>query len=118
MSNRSDLPPFEIVRVEDASFAAAKRLRAYVAISPEDVDRAGEVAQAVIDEHGADNDVVVIFFHFSPESAGKSAAEVRAQYVRNGMKQGFVPKPLTNSRNTFEVEMPDGTLTVEKARNA
>ena len=118
MSDQNDLPPFEIVSVENASSAVAKRLRVYVVINPKDVDQTGRVAHAVISEHGADNDVVTMFFHFSAASAGHDPAVARAQYVRNGMKQGYVPKALTGDRETFEVETLHGVITVEKARQA
>lgn len=118
MTVRNQVPPFEIVRVEDASFAAAKRLRAYVAINPEDIDQADRVAAEVVFEYAANNDIVVMFFHFSPEAAGNDPAEVRAQYVRNGMKQGFHPGTLKSQRDTFDVETQNGVITVEKTKQA
>lgn len=115
MSNRNDLPPFEIVdEPESYSHAGAKRLRIRVAISPEDAEQVGEVATHIISELAADNDEVMVFFHPSSQSAdGASIAIARAQYVRNGSDRN----PFTSSRNTFEIETPDGVITVEKVRN-
>ena len=81
MTDRNQVPPYEIVRVEDASFVAAKRLRVYVAIDPEDIDQADKVAAEIVAEHAANNDMVMLFFHFNPEAAGNDPAEVRAQYI-------------------------------------
>lgn len=118
MTDSQHVPPFEIVRVENASFAAAKRLRVYVAIDPADIDQAGSVAAEVVAEHAANNDMVMMFFHFNPEAAGKDPAEVRAQYIRSGMKQGFHPGTLKSHRDTIEVETQNGVITVEKTKQA
>lgn len=116
MSVRIDLPPFDIVSMEDASNLVAKRLRVYVAVQPEDVDRIAQVATGIVDDHASNNDVVFMFFHFSAEAAGKTPAEARAQYIRNGMKQGYVPAPLKSDRGVYKVKMPNGVVTVEAAR--
>ena len=116
MSDRLDVPPFDIVSIEDASNLVAKRLRVYIAIQPEDVDHIAQVAVNVIDGHASNNDVVFMFFHFSAEAAGKTPAEARAQYIRNGMKQGYVPAPLKSERGVYKVKMPNGVVTVEAAR--
>lgn len=120
MTDQTAVTPFEIVRTEDASNAVAKRLRVYVAISPGAMGQLNDVATEVVNDHAADNDVVMIFFHSSSATAGKAPAEARAQYVRNGMKQGYVPKPLTSDRSAYgtttRVKTPLGVITVESAR--
>lgn len=122
MQTQPALPSFEIITIENASNTAAKRLRVYVAIDPDDMAQVDEVATAVITEHAGDNDVVMMFFHPSPAEAGKAPPEARAQYVRNGMKQGYIPKPLTNVRGSYgtttRVKTPNGVITVESARQA
>lgn len=118
MTERTNLPPFEIVSMEDASHAAAKRLRVYVAVRPEDTDQMAKVAVQVVTDHAANNDVVIMFFYFSAAAAGKAPAEARAQYVRSGMKQGFVPTPLKSERGMLKLKMPHGVVTVETAREA
>lgn len=116
MADRPSPPPFEIVIAEDASTNAVKRLRTYVSINPEDTDRLPSVAERVVTDLAGNNDVVVIFFHFGADAAGKSPAEARAQYVRNGLKQGYVPPPLKSDRRMHRLEMPNGLMTVETAR--
>ena len=115
MSSRNDLPPFEIVgEPESYSHAGAKRLRIRVALGPEDAGQVGEVATHIVRELAADNDEVMVFFHPSSESAdGASIAIARAQYVRNGSERNA----FTSSRDTFEIETPDGVITVERVRN-
>lgn len=116
MTDRSDLTQFDIVSIEDASSLAAKRLRVYVVIRPEDADQIARAAIEVVNEHASNNDVVIMFFHFSAAAAGKTPAEARAQYVRNGMKQGYVPTPLKSDRGVYKVKLPSGIVTVETAR--
>ena len=118
MNRYSTLPPYEVISVEDASHAAAKRLRINVALSPEDAGQVGQVALAVIEAHTADNDVVLLFFHPSAASADREPAMIRGQYVRNDMQQDFRPQPLTSRLGTIEIETPDGVIVVENARNA
>lgn len=118
MTTSAPLPPYEIVTIEDASTAAAKRLRVYVAVRPEDTADLARVAGDVVRNHAANNDVVIMFFHFSAAVAGRTPAEARAQYVRDGMKQGYVPAPLKSDRAVARVRMPQGVMTVETARDA
>ncbi len=118
MAQTINVPPFEIVNMEDASHAAAKRLRVYLAVRPEDSAHLAEVAFKVIADHAANNDVVIMFFYYSAAAAGKGQAEARAQYVRNGMKQGFVPAQLKSDRSLHKFKMPRGVVTVETAREA
>lgn len=116
------LPPFEIVSIEDASTNLAKRLRVYVAIRVEDMDQLNEVAADVIDGHAGNNDVVMMFFHATSAAAGRAPAEGRAQYIRNGMKQGYAPKPMTSDLGGYDVKTrvktPRGVIVVETARQA
>jgi hypothetical protein len=111
-------PAFEVVHIEDASTERAKRLRVYVAVQPEDAPLMAQVAVAVVTDHAANNDVVMIFFHYSAAAAGRTPAEGRAQYVRAGMRQGFVPAPMTSDRRVVKMKMPHGVLTLEPARPA
>jgi hypothetical protein len=111
-------PAFEVVHIEDASNERAKRLRVYVAVRPEDAALMAQVAVAVVTDHAANNDVVTIFFHYSADVAGRTPAEGRAQYVRAGLRQGFVPAPLTSDRRMVKMKMPHGVLTLEPARPA
>jgi hypothetical protein len=110
------LPAFEIVRAEDASTHLVKRLRAYVSIDPGDADQLDQVAARVVFDLASDNDVVIIFFHFSADIAGKTPAVARAQFVRSGMKQGYVPPPLKSDRRLNRMKTPHGLITVESAR--
>ena len=118
MAESIQVPSFEIVNMEDASHAAAKRLRVYLAVRPEDSARMAEVASKVVADHAANNDVVIMFFYYSAAHAGKTQAEARAQYVRNGLKQGFIPAQLKSDRSLHRFKLPHGVVTVETAREA
>jgi hypothetical protein len=118
MADRITVPPFDIVSIEDASHAALKRLRVYVAIRPEDADELVNVAAKIVSDHAANNDAVVMFFYFSATDAGKGPSEARAQYVRNGMRQGVAPAPLKSERSLHRFKLPNGVVTVEAAREA
>ncbi len=118
MSHWADLPPFEVVSVEDASHAGAKRLRIDVALSPEDAAQVGQVALEVVTRHAGDNDVVWLFFHPSAAIVDWEPATIRGQYVRHAMRPDFRPEPLASPRGTIAIETVDGIITVEHARNA
>ncbi len=116
MTPTAKCPPYEIVTIEDASNAAVKRLRVYVAMRPEHAGDMARIATDVVGRHAANNDVVIMFFHFSAAVAGKTPAEARARYVRSGMKQGYVPAPLKSERPLSTVQLPNGVMTVEAPR--
>ena len=118
MSHWADLPPFEVVNVEDASHTAAKRLRIDVALSPEDFGQVGQVALEVITRHAGDNDVVWLFFHPSATIVDWEPAAIHVQYARNDMRPDFRPEPITSPLGTIEIETVDGVITVENVRNA
>jgi hypothetical protein len=118
MAQSIKVPPFEIVRMEDASHDSAKRLRVYLAVRPENAEHLTEIAVKVISDHAANNDVVIMFFYYSAAAAGKTQAEARAQYVRNGLRRGFVPTPLKSERSVHRFKLPRGVVTVETAREA
>src|SRR5690606_6526402 len=116
MHDRSDLPPMEIVTVEEVSHIGATRLRVEVAVSPEDTDALPRVAQAVMEYLDSDHDIVWIFFHASTVAASSGVgADARAVFVRNDMQPQHRPKPLTCPHGTIEIEMQDGILTVERS---
>jgi hypothetical protein len=118
MANHIALPPFTIVHTEDASTATLKRLRVYVAIRPEDTERMAHVAAKVVSDHALNNDAVIMFFYFSAADAGKAPSEARAQYVRNGLRRGAGPTPLSSERSLHRFKLPNGVITVEAAREA
>jgi hypothetical protein len=116
MSSPAEMPPYDIVTIEDASNAVVKRLRVYVAVRPEHAGDMARIAGDVVETHAANNDVVIMFFHHSAAAAGKAPAAARAQYVRDGMKQGYVPASLKSDRAVITVRMPHGVMAVESAR--
>lgn len=118
MTDRIPVPPFEIVSMEDASHAALKRLRVYVAIRPEDADQVVTIAAKIVHDHAANNDAVVMFFYFSAADAGKAPPEARAQYVRRGMRQGSAPAPLKSERRLQRFRLPNGVVTVDPVGEA
>lgn len=118
MTHRDDLPPYEVVSVEDISHAGAMRLRINVALSPEDSDEVGKVALDVVTRHAGTYEVAMIFFHYSEANVDRQAAAIRAQYVRNDMRERYRPQPITSPLGTIEIETRDRVITVENARNA
>lgn len=116
MSIKYPLPPFDVVNVVDASHGGANRLRIYVAISPEDLERARHVATQIVEEYGRGLDVVMIYFYPSREAADPPAmkAMLTGQYIRNGFQGEFRPKPITSKSGTFEIEVIDGLLIIER----
>jgi hypothetical protein len=118
MADLTTLPPFDIVSMEDASHTALKRLRVYVAIQPETVEQLPTVAARIVSDHAANNDVVVMFFYFSAAAAGKGPSEARAQYIRNGMRQGVAPAQLKSDRSLHRYRLEHGVVTVEAVREA
>jgi hypothetical protein len=116
MINDRPLPPFTVVRTEDKSHAAAKRLAVHVAVSPEDGDQLSRVTNAVIHAHARDNDIVWVFFHPSEEAGthDDQIAMARALYVRNDLRHDFRPAPFSGKKATVEIETGDGVITVEQ----
>jgi hypothetical protein len=118
MTQSQRVPSYEVVTIEDASHAAIKRLRVYVAVRQEDAGEIASIAGDVVGKHAATNDVVIMFFHYSAAVAGKTPAVARAQYVRSGMRQASAPAPLKSDRAVSVVRMPNGVLNVEALRAA
>lgn len=116
MTSPAGMPPYDIVMIDDASNANVKRLRVYVAMRPEHAGDMARIAGDVVGTHAANNDVVIMFFHYSAAVAGKTPAEARAQYVRNGMKPSHVPAPLKSDRAVTRFRMANGVMAVEAAR--
>lgn len=110
------LPPFELVRADRADYGVMRRVRLYIAISPEDLDRASRVARRVLVSYEENNDVAMLYFYPSAEAADRAAerAVIVGQYVRHDFLGDFRPEPLTSQKGTVEIATRHGTLIVER----
>lgn len=101
--------PYQIIESTDVSHVAARRRRITAVVSPVDLIQSCEILTAMAKRYAKGVDVLFLFLWDDAANVGKTAARVRATFVRNGFEPTSPPKGEA-------IQVRDGVITVEASQ--
>ncbi len=118
MSWERPYPPFEVTSLEPAQHSGSPGVRIDVALSPEDYDQVERVAVHLVERYARTYYTVWLFFQPTSELARQQMAPLRARYVRDDIPEHPGPMRSNQGRQSVDIRLTHGVLTVEKAGEA